>query len=69
MKGSDSFDTNVDFCELLGSEYHIHFKFNEEDIIAKCQVNRPMEDGSKFVFKFNLNKIHLFDAENKKSIL
>lgn len=69
VKGSDSFDTNVDFCELLGSEYHIHFKFNEEDIIAKCQVNRPMEDGSKFVFKFNLNKIHLFDAENKKSIL
>ena len=68
VKGSDNFEANIDICELLGSEYHIHLKFNGVDLIAKCHVNKPIEDGSKFVFKFDLNKIHLFDAENKKSI-
>ena len=68
VRGSCKFETKVDLCELLGSEYHIHLSFNDTDIIAKCQVNKPLEDGSKFVFKLNLNKLHLFDAENKKSI-
>ena len=68
VKGSDRFNASVDICELLGSEYHIHLNFDDTDMIAKCHVNKPIEDGSNFVFKFNLNKIHLFDAENKKSI-
>ena len=68
VRPSCKFETKVELCELLGSEYHIHLNFNDIDMIAKCQVNKPLEDGSKFVFKFNLNKLHLFDAENKKSI-
>ena len=68
IRPSCKFETKVELCELLGSEYHIHLNFNDIDMIAKCQVNKPLEDGSKFVFKFNLNKLHLFDAENKKSI-
>ena len=68
IKTSDQFEAKVELCELLGSEYHIHLTFNERDFVAKCQVNKPIEDGTNFVFKFNLNKLHLFDTENKKSI-
>jgi len=68
VKQSEQFETKVELCELLGSEYHIHLNFNGVDFIAKCQVNKPIIDGTKFIFKMNLNKMHLFDLENKKSI-
>ena len=67
-KESIAFNSKVEISELLGSEYHVHLSFNNEDVTAKCRANKPIEDGAQFVFKFDLSKIHLFDAKNEKSI-
>ena len=38
IKESCKFETKVELCELLGSEYHIHLSFNDSDVIENDKV-------------------------------
>ena len=66
---SEQITSNISVLELLGSEYHIHMNFLNIDLIAKCKVTRHLNDQEKFTFVFDLNKMHLFDINNKLSIM
>ncbi len=66
---SEQVTSNISVLELLGSEYHIHMNFLNIDLIAKCKVTRHLNDQEKFTFVFDLNKMHLFDINNKLSIM
>ena len=66
---SERITSNISVLELLGSEYHIHMNFLNIDLIAKCKVTRHLNDQEKFTFVFDLNKMHLFDINNKLSIM
>ena len=68
VKASSPLALPITVSELLGSEYHLHLDFLNEDLIAKCKVSSSIKDGSLFKIVFDLNKIHLFDEENKKAI-
>ncbi len=69
VKPSAPISESVSVAELLGSEYHVHVPFCDVDLIAKCKVTRRIADGTDFNFVFDLNKFHLFDKTNTKSIL
>ncbi len=68
VKPSTAQSSEISVAELLGSEYHVHFNMCDKDVIAKCKVARRIEDGAQFEFVFDLNKMHLFDKINTKSI-
>ncbi len=68
VKPSAEKTAEVTVSELLGSEYHVHMNVCGNDLISKCKVSRRIEDGSRFAFVYDLNKIHLFDKTNTKSI-
>lgn len=59
----------VSLAELLGGEYHVHLDMDDVDLIAKCRAIKKVQEDSEFTFVFDLNKMHVFDAANKKSIL
>lgn len=59
----------VSLAELLGGEYHVHLEMGDVDLIAKCRAIKRVEEEADFRFVFDLNKMHLFDAFNKKSII
>ena len=65
---SGSIELNISVSELLGSEYHLHMDFMDNDVIARCKVLYPIKSGSSINVVFDLNKIHLFDEDNKKAI-
>ncbi len=69
VKPSSSIILPITVSELLGSEYHLHLDFLDNDMIAKCKVSSSIEDGESIEVVFDLNKIHLFDLDNKKAII
>lgn len=66
---SEPMTLKVSLAELLGGEYHVHLDLGEIDLIAKCRAMKKVEEETDFRFVFDLNKMHLFDAFNKKSII
>ena len=65
---SNPLELNISVSELLGSEYHLHMDFVDNDLIARCKVLYPIKSGSSINVVFDLNKIHLFDEDNQKAI-
>lgn len=66
---SNSMTLKVSLAELLGGEYHVHLDMDDVDLIAKCRAIKKVQENSEFTFVFDLNKMHVFDEANKKSIL
>lgn len=68
-KQSHPLTLGVTLAELLGGEYHVHLDMGDVDLIAKCRATKKMIEGARFDFVFDLNKMHVFDEKNRKSIL
>ena len=68
VKPSSPLELTIAVSELLGSEYHLHMDFLDNDVIAKCKVSKAIKDGNHIKVVFDLNKIHLFDEDNSKAI-
>lgn len=67
-KKSNRMTLKVGLAELLGGEYHVHLDMEDIDLIAKCRAVKHLNEGADFDFIFDLNKMHVFDSLNKKSI-
>ncbi len=65
---SDSMSLPVSLAELLGGEYHVHLDMDGKDLIAKCRANKKVQEDEQFKLVFDLNKMHVFDSVNRKSI-
>lgn len=68
INASETLSAKVNIAELLGSEYHVYVNMWNTDFIVKCKVADNVERGDEFEFVLDLNKIHVFDKTNKKSI-
>lgn len=68
VKPSSPLKLFISVSELLGSEYHLHMDFMEQDVIAKCKVVNSIKSETYINVVFDLNRIHLFDENNKKAI-
>ena len=69
VKKSNPIKTNIEICELLGSEYQIHLTLWNRDVVVKTQVQRKLSTGDEFELSIDLNKMHLFDSTNSKAII
>ncbi|MGD9200407.1 MAG: sn-glycerol-3-phosphate ABC transporter ATP-binding protein UgpC [Chitinispirillia bacterium] len=58
----------VNVVEPLGNETHLHITIDGVKFIALCEGSNIFNPGTKMKFSFNLNHLHIFDAETEKSI-
>ena len=65
---SNSAQGEIKVAELLGNEYHLHIIFEGQEIIAKVFADKGIKVGEKIKIVFDLDKMHLFDAENEMLI-
>jgi len=68
-KAKNSIEAKAELVELLGSEYFVHVNLCGEKMIVKTGNDRPIKAGDTIYLNFKNNKIHLFDAKTKMSIL
>jgi len=58
----------VEFSELLGDEYYVHFMFGEKKCLAKVPAERKILKGDKIKLEFVKDKVHLFDPISERAI-
>jgi multiple sugar transport system ATP-binding protein len=58
----------VEVVEPLGDETHLHIEIDGIKFIALSEGRNIINPGAKMKFSFNLNHLHIFDAESEKSI-
>ncbi|HHX76184.1 MAG TPA: TOBE domain-containing protein, partial [Acholeplasmataceae bacterium] len=54
--------------ELLGASALVHFKVNEQTVIAKVDERVIFNKGDKIVFNFSLEHTYFFDKETENRI-
>ena len=62
------FDAEVIVTEPLGSETYMHLNFSGLKLTGKCEGRRAVRPKDKVKMAFNLNHLHIFDAESTKSV-
>jgi multiple sugar transport system ATP-binding protein len=67
-KAEWSFGGKVDVIEPLGGETLLHLEVEEAKLIAKCDGRIQLTHGSDIKMTFNLNRLHVFDAQTQKNI-
>ncbi len=62
------FPATVKVIEPLGNENHLHVDVNGVTFVARCEGRRLIKSGEKINIGFNLEQLHIFDAETTKVI-
>ena len=62
------YEGTVEVTEPLGSETNIHMDFAGDKFLAQCDGRIKVDTGDKLKLSFNLNHLHIFDAQTTKSI-
>ena len=63
-------DAQVEVVEPMGSEINLYLDVGaEESIVAVVDVNSDAEVGDEMEFAFDMNKMHIFDAETEEAIV
>ncbi|HOW27510.1 MAG TPA: sn-glycerol-3-phosphate ABC transporter ATP-binding protein UgpC [Elusimicrobiota bacterium] len=60
---------NVDVVEPMGSEIYLYLKAGKQDVIARVPPQVQAHAGQKMEVVFNLEQLHLFDAESGLSLI
>lgn len=58
----------VKVVEPLGNENHIHVELQGVSFVARCEGRRIVKAGEQIEVAFNLEQLHIFDAETTKVI-
>lgn len=61
-------ETTINVYELLGSEVCLYFNVDKFPMIARVQPTTTARVGDKVKFKFDMEKVHIFDNETEKII-
>lgn len=64
----DSFETKINFSELLGDQFYVHFQYGGKEMLSKVSSELDVSEGKQMKFVFRKNKFHLFDIWTEKSI-
>lgn len=68
-EGPNTFKTDLELSEMMGSEVIVYFNFAGYKIIGKFPPYTKVKTGQQFMFKINANKVHLFDPETEEVIV
>ncbi len=58
----------VDLAELLGTETILYTQISGQEVLGKMFDPREVMPGESMTFNISLDKVHLFDAETRKSV-
>ena len=61
-------EAKVDITEMLGNETLLFSALGDREFISRMQQPRIIDPGSNLAFDFNVERMHLFDAENGSSM-
>ena len=64
----EEIETTVNVYELLGSEVYLYFNLEQFPLTARVSPNTPARAGDKVKFKFDMDKVHIFDSETGVTI-
>ena len=64
----EEIETTVNVYELLGSEVYLYFNLEQFPLTARVSPNTPARVGDKVKFKFDMNKVHIFNNETGLTI-
>ena len=74
--GGKGITAQVFISEMMGSEYQVHVKVNEKDVIIRVPVlgidkksEQAIANGENVTFSFTPEVMHLFDKETGESLL
>lgn len=75
IETDESFVGKIVVSEMMGSEYHVHCKIGDKDVVIRTpfrgssdKVIEIIERNGNIPFEINKNNIHLFDKESGNSI-
>lgn len=59
---------NIELAEPLGNETYIYFKIDDNQLIARINVDKELKVGTQIDLQINQSKIHLFDGKTGSSL-
>ena len=65
----DSIKISVNIPELLGNEYHLLFKFGEQNCTAKINSREEVISGQEYYATIDNKRYHIFDPLSEETIL
>lgn len=68
-KKPESFEINVDVCELMGHEMLIHSKLNNSHMVIKTQSRFNIKADDTIHISFMTDELHLFENETGYNLL
>ena len=60
--------SKIEFTEMLGNETLLFSSVGDDEFISRMQQPRPVAPDESLTFKFNVERMHLFDADTGQSI-
>ena len=73
--GGSIIKAQVQISEMMGSEYQVHVRIAEKDVIIRVQmmgldkdITAAIENGGEISFTFTPDVMHVFDKETEKSL-
>ena len=67
-KEKDAIELKADVVELLGSEYYIYSKINNQRIVLKVPSNIHINLNDTIYVKFNMERAHIFDDFSNRAL-
>jgi multiple sugar transport system ATP-binding protein len=61
-------EANVEVVELMGNEIFVYFKNGDHSFVARIDPRTRYQMGQSVQVVFNVDNMHLFDAETEKAI-
>ncbi len=65
---TNTFELYVEIAEMTGADYYLHGTLNDKKIIANISSNENIVSDKKYIFKINIDRIHIFDKINERLI-
>ena len=65
---TENIESQVDVTELMGNEIFLHMLSGENEFVARVDPRSNMRVGEKVQIAFDMDSIHIFDAETEEAI-
>ena len=65
---TENIEAQVDVTELMGNEIFLHMLSGENSFVARIDPRSKLSVGQKAQIAFDMNNIHIFDADNEMAI-
>jgi multiple sugar transport system ATP-binding protein len=65
---TENVESQVDVTELMGNEIFLHMLSGENSFVARVDPRSKMQVGEKVQIAFDMDNVHIFDAETEEAI-